>query len=131
MLNRITLLLVLSLTSISADDWPQYLGPQRDAVWRESGVELNFSTRPPKLLWKRPLGGGYSGPAVSGGRVFVVDRRGKPVESVRLPKGKNPNGWAPKNWSIENEMVFGQRKETIDEEEASHDRADHPHLAGS
>ena len=91
MLNRITLLLVLSLTSISADDWPQYLGPQRDAVWRESGVELNFSTRPPKLLWKRPLGGGYSGPAVSGGRVFVVDRRGKPVESVRLPKGKNPN----------------------------------------
>ena len=41
------------------------------------------------------------------------------------------DGWAPKNWSIENEMVFGQRKETIDEEEASHDRADHPHLAGS
>ena len=44
---------------------------------------------------------------------------------------RHPPGWAPKNWSIENEMVFGQRKETIDEEEASHDRADHPHPAGS
>ena len=37
---------------------------------------------------------------------------------------KAATGTSPKNWSIENEMVFGQRKETIDEEEASHDRAD-------
>lgn len=74
-----------------ADDWPQYLGPQRDSVWRESGVSLDFARHPPNLRWTTPLGGGYSGPAVSNGRIYVMDRRGKPVESVKLPKGKNPN----------------------------------------
>ncbi|QDT14545.1 outer membrane protein assembly factor BamB family protein [Alienimonas californiensis] len=56
-----------------ADDWPQWLGPQRDGVYRESGVATDFSKSPPKELWRVPVGGGYAGPAVAGGRVFVPD----------------------------------------------------------
>ena len=82
------ILLGLLCPAIPADDWPQYLGPKRDGVWRESGVSLDT---PPRLLWKTPLGGGYCGPAVAKGRVYVADRRGKPVGSVQLPKGQNPN----------------------------------------
>ncbi len=56
-----------------ADDWPQWLGPQRDGVYRETGVTTDFSKTPPKELWRVPVGGGYAGPAVAGGRVFVPD----------------------------------------------------------
>ena len=62
-------------TTASAEDWPQYLGPKRDAVWREDGVQLDLKKHPPKLLWSTPIGGGYSGPAVAGGRVYVMDRQ--------------------------------------------------------
>ena len=59
---------------LGADDWPQWLGPKRDGVWRESGIVEKL---PEQLTykWRVPLGGGYSGPAVVGGRVFVMDRQ--------------------------------------------------------
>src|SRR5437763_10769005 len=57
-----------------ADDWPQWLGPQRDGVWRETGILEKFPRGGPKVLWRREIGGGYAGPAVAGGRVFVTDR---------------------------------------------------------
>ncbi len=70
---RILLLLVCVQFPVMADDWPQWLGPTRDGVWRESGVVDSFPEGGPKLLWKKPIGGGYSGPAVAGGHVFVFD----------------------------------------------------------
>lgn len=59
---------------VAADDWPQWGGPQRDLVWREAGVARSL---PPGMLprvWATPIGEGYSGPAVSNGRVYVTDR---------------------------------------------------------
>ncbi|MCH1421296.1 MAG: hypothetical protein L7W40_13420, partial [Akkermansiaceae bacterium] len=41
---------------LTVNDWPQYLGPQRDTIWREEGVALEFSKHQPKLLWSAPLG---------------------------------------------------------------------------
>lgn len=58
-----------------ADDWPQWLGPQRDGVWRETGIVERFPAGGPPIRWRVPIGGGYAGPAVAGGRVFVLDRR--------------------------------------------------------
>ena len=60
--------------SARADDWPQWLGPQRDGVWRESGVLDRFPAGGPKVRWRAPVGGGYAGPAVAGGRVYLTDR---------------------------------------------------------
>jgi outer membrane protein assembly factor BamB len=57
-----------------ADDWPQWLGPKRDGVWRETGIVEKFPQGGPKELWRKALGGGYAGPAVAGGKVFVMDR---------------------------------------------------------
>lgn len=56
-----------------ADDWPQWMGPERDNVWRESGILAKFPEGGPKIAWKSPIAGGYAGPAVAGGRVFVAD----------------------------------------------------------
>jgi len=61
--------------SALADDWPQWLGPDRDSVWRETGIVEKFSTNGPAVLWRTAIGGGYAGPAVSGGRVYVTDRQ--------------------------------------------------------
>ncbi len=65
--------LLLGAASARGDDWPQWMGPKRDNVWREDGVIEKFPTGGPKILWRAPVGGGYAGPAVSGGRVFVAD----------------------------------------------------------
>lgn len=70
-------------------DWPQWLGSQRDGVWRESGIVTKFPPGGPKVLWRVPVGGGYSGPAVVGDRVYLMDRvrakdaSGKPARPTR------------------------------------------------
>lgn len=62
------------LTSpVRADDWPQWMGPQRDNVWREKGILDTFPKDGPKVLWRVPVRNGYSGPAVADGLVYVTD----------------------------------------------------------
>ncbi|TWT59060.1 outer membrane biogenesis protein BamB [Thalassoglobus neptunius] len=56
------------------DDWPQWGGPQRDAVWRESGIVESLPAGLLPRVWSTPIEEGYSGPAVADGRVFVTDR---------------------------------------------------------
>jgi outer membrane protein assembly factor BamB len=65
---------LLSSASAFADDWPQWLGPKRDGVWRETGILDAFPAGGPKFRWRTTIGAGYSGPAVAGDKVFVTDR---------------------------------------------------------
>ena len=58
------LLAALMISPAFAEDWPQFLGPKRDGVWREDGILEKFPTGGPKKLWSAKLGGGYAGPAV-------------------------------------------------------------------
>lgn len=69
------LLATLLAPAARADDWPQWFGPQRDGVWREQGVMEKFPAAGLKPLWRRPVGAGYSGPAVANGRVYLTDRQ--------------------------------------------------------
>jgi outer membrane protein assembly factor BamB len=50
------------------------MGPMRDGVWREEGVLESFPEGGPKVLWRVEVHQGYAGPAVAGGRVYVMDR---------------------------------------------------------
>jgi outer membrane protein assembly factor BamB len=68
-------LLLISASSLFADDWPQWLGPKRDSIWRESGIIEKFPSNGPPILWRTAIGAGYSGPSVSQGRVYVTDRQ--------------------------------------------------------
>lgn len=61
------------LSTVQADDWPQWLGPKRDSVWRETGIVEVFPENKLPVKWRVPIAGGYSGPAVAGGKVFVTD----------------------------------------------------------
>ena len=61
-----------------AEDWPQWLGPRRDGVYREPVVVDKVPAGGLPLRWRVPVGAGYSGPAVAGGRVYLTDRQLKP-----------------------------------------------------
>jgi len=66
-------LAVLGCAAVAqGDDWPQWMGPQRDNVWRETGL-VDQLPKEPKIVWRAPVAGGYSGPAVVGGKVYVTD----------------------------------------------------------
>lgn len=68
--------LLLVMGSVSrADDWPQWMGPQRDGVWRETGITERFPDGGPAIRWRVKVGGGYAGPAVAKGRVYVTDKQ--------------------------------------------------------
>lgn len=56
-----------------ADEWPQWMGPERDNVWRESGIVQEFPAGGPTVEWRVPVAGGYAGPAVANGKVYVTD----------------------------------------------------------
>jgi outer membrane protein assembly factor BamB len=56
-----------------AEDWPQWMGPKRDNVWRETGILKAFPKDGPKVLWRVKVSNGYSGPAVANGLVYVTE----------------------------------------------------------
>lgn len=59
-------------------DWPQWQGPDRNAVSRETGLLKEWPKEGPPLAWKiQALGGGYSAPSVAAGRVFGMSSRGE------------------------------------------------------
>src|SRR4051812_46752312 len=68
-------LLLAAKAALRADDWPQWLGPERDAVWREHGILEKFPAEGPKIRWRKQIGAGFAGPAVASGRVYLADRR--------------------------------------------------------
>ncbi len=60
-------------TSGLADDWPQWMGKNRDNRWEAINIIDRFPTGGPKVVWRAKVDGGYSGPAVVGDRVYVTD----------------------------------------------------------
>ena len=57
-----------------AADWNQYNGPLGDNSSPES-LRTNWTTEPPKVLWRKPIGPGWSSISVSNGRLFTQERR--------------------------------------------------------
>ena len=62
----------ICLASVHADDWPGWMGPHRDGVYRESGIVDSLEKDLP-VRWRSNLGGGYAGPAVAGDLVVAFD----------------------------------------------------------
>ena len=71
----IATLLTIAGAGIHADDWPEIRGKGRLGVWNESGILEKFPEGGLKVLWRTPIGAGYTGPSVAGGRVFLMDYR--------------------------------------------------------
>jgi outer membrane protein assembly factor BamB len=57
-------------------DWPSFLGPAGDGTSPETGFFTASGLRGARILWQRPLAGGYAAPTVSRGRLFLFTRVG-------------------------------------------------------
>ncbi len=74
----------LLLASAHAGDWPQWRGPERDGVWREEGVLKLIPSTGLKIRWRARVAGGYAGPVVASGKVFVFEMQTDPqVERIQ------------------------------------------------
>jgi len=71
-LTSYCLLLFFFSANSYAEDWP-WQGPTRDNVWHEDGLLEKFPADGLKIVWRTPVAGGYAGPAVSEGNVFLTD----------------------------------------------------------
>ena len=70
--------LLLLAQPAQSDDWPQYRGPRRDDVSRETGLLKSWPEGGPALAWTyTSLGIGYSGVAIVGGRLYSIGARGE------------------------------------------------------
>ena len=63
------------LTNLAS--FPQFLGPNRNGVLPDAGLATNWSAQPPTVLWRRPVGSGWSGFAVVGDRALTMEQLGE------------------------------------------------------
>lgn len=111
----VTLCLCFSTTSFitpansgtsSTSDWPQWRGPERNGISKDSGLLKQWPAQGPKLLWQiNDIGDGYSTPAVVGTRIYLMSNHdmenefvqalstqdGKPIWTTRIGNVGNPN----------------------------------------
>jgi outer membrane protein assembly factor BamB len=72
-MHRLLFLAILALAQ-STPDWPQFLGPERDGVYRGPALAESWPAGGPRVLWKKEVGQGFSGPVVTQGRVILFHR---------------------------------------------------------
>jgi len=85
-------LLLSSITVSQAADWPNFRGPNADGIAPDTGINKNWSAQPPRELWRVTMGdGGYAGPSVANGKVFIIDHKGDKdiVRAIDLSTGKD------------------------------------------
>ena len=80
----IALIVTLSVAYVFAEDWPQYYGPRRDASSTEKGLLRTWPKEGPRVVWTVPLGPGFGGPAVSQGKLYLLDRDEKVGDTLRV-----------------------------------------------
>src|SRR5262245_20320348 len=76
--------------SLSASDWPQFLGPERNGVSKESNLIKAWGKDGPKIVWEKEVGEGYSGSVAAAGIFILVHRVGdqEVVEALNEDTGK-------------------------------------------
>jgi len=60
--------------SVSAHDWPQFLGPQRNGIYTGPALTTTFPAGGPKKAWQKNVGTGFAGPVVAGDRLILFHR---------------------------------------------------------
>ncbi|HEY6565312.1 MAG TPA: hypothetical protein VIY86_12490, partial [Pirellulaceae bacterium] len=64
------------LTVTSPYDFPQFLGPARDSTVSNVALSPDWKGRPPRELWRREIGAGWSGFAAINGFAITLEQRG-------------------------------------------------------
>jgi outer membrane protein assembly factor BamB len=85
------IVILVCVSNIHAQDWPQYYGPNRDGVSSQKGILKTWPEKGPEVLWTVNIGIGYGGPVIKGSKVYLLDRDDKVGDKLRcfeLSSGK-------------------------------------------
>ena len=104
------LISILLLSEVCADDWPQFLGPNRNGISAETGLIDSFPESGPELIWRSPLGVGMSSIAVANGLAYTMFQEGDDQYVVALDENSGTQKWKTKvgDW-YQNAMGNGPR----------------------
>lgn len=69
-----TVVVCPGINPAAAEDWPRWRGERGDGSWNAPAIPEKWPEGGPPVIWEAPLGPGYSGISVSGGRVYTMDR---------------------------------------------------------
>src|SRR5579862_8823489 len=60
---------------LSAHDWPQFLGPNRNGVYSDQDISSTWPAVGPSIAWSIEVGHGFAGPVVSNGKLILFHRK--------------------------------------------------------
>lgn len=79
----------------SAANWPQWRGPNRDGISKETGLLKQWPADGPPLVWKATgAGGGYSSFAISNGKLYTMGLRGDREFVIAFDVATGKEAWA-------------------------------------
>src|SRR5688572_5560910 len=61
---------------VTSHEWPGFLGPHRNGKSDERGLPASWPAGGPPIVWQKPIGTGYSAPAIARGRLYHFARFG-------------------------------------------------------
>ena len=86
---------VIEAAAQSGGDWPQWRGPNRDGISKETGLLKQWPAEGPPLVWKASAAGtGYSSLAIAGGRIYTMGVRGEREYVIAFDGGTGKEIWA-------------------------------------
>lgn len=84
----------VGLAEPGATDFPEYRGRDRDGVIHGPPLARDWQGRPPRLLWRRAVGGGYASVAVVGDAAVTLEQRGEQEAVVCYDAATGDERWA-------------------------------------
>jgi outer membrane protein assembly factor BamB len=80
-------------TTAFAGDWPQYRGPDRLGTSSEAGLLASWPEGGPPIVWRRPIGGGYSSVVGMGDRLYTMEATADEEAVLALEAASGKTAW--------------------------------------
>ena len=101
-----SLMMCLGIAAVHAADWPQWQGPDRARISKETGLLKEWPSGGPAVIWTaNNLGTGYGSTAVAGDRVYVQGARGSNSFIIALNRADGKEVWAKPIGPVETRMM--------------------------
>jgi len=91
----------------SEADWPEFRGKLRDGHVRGVSIDGDWATNPPRELWRRRVGPGWSSFAVVGDHVYTQEQRGEKEAVVCFDLATGNEIWSHEDDARFEEVVAG------------------------
>ena len=93
----VALLLAPFTVTVFGDDWPQWQGPDRNAMSKEIGLLQDWPASGPPVAWRiEGLGGGYSAPSIADGRIYGMSNHDNDEVVWALSETDGTEQWVTK-----------------------------------